>query len=44
MNNYEVTDVFEVGDAGILIRDKQPDFFDEIAGPNGVPLEEIEGD
>jgi hypothetical protein len=38
MNNYEVTDVFEVGDAGILIQDKERIAEDEVSGFQG-PLE-----
>lgn len=40
MNNYEVTDVFEVGEAAVLIQDKGGSLFDEIAGTNGVDQDE----
>jgi hypothetical protein len=38
MNNYEVSDVFEVGEAGVLIRDKETIAQDEVSGFQG-PLE-----
>jgi hypothetical protein len=35
MNNYEVSDVFEVGQAGSLIQDKERITEDEVAGLQG---------
>ena len=35
MNNYEVSDVYEVGNAGSIIRDKERITDDEVAGSQG---------
>ena len=43
MNNYEVTDLFEVGDAGEIIQTPKYGILDEVAGndgPNQYSLED----
>ena len=42
MNNYQVADVFEFGDAGELIQTPKPMFLDEIAGSEGPLAKDIE--
>jgi len=42
MNNYEVVDLFEVGNAGSTIMDKGTTDFDEVADPSGLPAEALE--
>jgi hypothetical protein len=44
MNNYEVTDAYEVGEAAVLIRDKEYPTPDEIAGFPGPAVEDIDSD
>lgn len=42
MNNYEVVDLFEVGNAGSTIMEKGPSFFDEIGDVGGQPTDALE--
>ena len=44
MINYDVTDVVEIGQAAVLIRDKEAPTLDEIGGSQGPALEDIESD
>ncbi len=41
-NDYEITDLFEVGKAGSLIQDKPALFADEISGDNGPVQDALE--
>jgi hypothetical protein len=43
MNNYEVVDLFEVGNAGSTILEKESADVDEIGDPLGVPADALEG-
>ena len=42
MNNYEVVDLFEVGDAGATIMEKGTAEFDELVEPGGQPSEALD--
>ena len=42
MNNYEVVDLFEVGNAGTTIMEKGATEFDELVEPSGVPAEALD--
>jgi len=42
MNNYEVVDLFEVGNAGSTIMDKGRSDFDENSDLGGQPAEALE--
>jgi hypothetical protein len=41
MNNYEVVDLFEVGDAGTIIMEKGVTDFDELGDLGGAPEEAL---
>jgi hypothetical protein len=42
MNNYEVADLFEVGNAGSTIMDKLITDLDESFEPSGVPADALD--
>jgi hypothetical protein len=42
MNNYEVVDLFEVGDAGSTILEKGVTEFDENSDPSGIPADALD--
>ena len=42
MNNYEVVDLFEVGNAGSTIMEKGSTFFDEVGELGGAPEEALD--
>lgn len=41
-NNYEVTDLFEVGNAGATIREKGGTLYDELVEPQGYEFPPLE--
>jgi hypothetical protein len=42
MNEYEVTEIFEVGDAGEVIQTPKLFFIDEVAGSDGPEQHNLE--